>query len=108
MAEPTTTENDINFLRTEVARLSKIIGAQSAQAYSDVRDRAANVVDAAAPAARKAANIAKAEGNAIAQTAREHPAAAGSVVFVAAAIGLLVGYAIGSASQPEPPRRRYW
>lgn len=108
MAQPTSTENDLSALRAEVARLSKIVGAQSAQAYSDVRDRAASVVDAAAPAARKAADVASAEGTAIAQTAREHPAAAGGVVFVAAAIGMLVGYALGSTSQPEPPRRRYW
>ncbi|MDQ0318333.1 ElaB/YqjD/DUF883 family membrane-anchored ribosome-binding protein [Pararhizobium capsulatum DSM 1112] len=99
---------DLDALREEVARLSKIVSAQSAEAYSDLRDRASSVADAAAPVARKAAAVAKAEGSAIAQTAREHPAAAGSVVFVAAAAGMVIGYILGAASQPEPPRRRYW
>ncbi|MBP1860403.1 hypothetical protein [Rhizobium herbae] len=107
MAE-STTNNDIESLRTEVARLTKIVSAQGQQAYSDIRQRAANVVDAAAPTARKAANVAKAEGSAIAQTARDHPTAAGSVLLLAAAIGMAVGYVLGASSQPEPPRRRYW
>lgn len=107
MAEPTT-NRDIESLRAEAARLTKIVSAQGAQAYSDVRSRAADVIDAATPTARKAADVAKAEGSAIVQTAREHPTAAGSVLLMAAAIGLAVGYLLGAASQPEPPRRRYW
>lgn len=103
-----TTSKDIESLRAEVSRLTKIITAQGAQAFSDVRHGAANVVDAATPAARRVAEAAKAEGTAIAQSAREHPAAAGSVLLVAAAIGLGIGYILGVASQPEPPRRRYW
>ncbi|MCV9960416.1 hypothetical protein OIU34_00765 [Pararhizobium sp. BT-229] len=103
-----TTKNDIEALRSEVARLSKIVSAQSARAYNDIRDRAANVVGAATPAARKAADVAKAEGSAIAQTAREHPTAAGSVLLVAAALGFAIGFVLGTALQPEPPRRRYW
>ena len=107
MAGPTT-KNDIETLRSEIARLSKIISAQSARANGDVRDRAANAVDAATPAARKAADVAKAEGSAIAQTARAHPTATGSVLLVAAALGFVVGYVLGAASRPELPRRRYW
>jgi hypothetical protein len=108
MAE--TTNSDIESLRAEVARLSKIVSAQSAQAYSDVRDRASSVIDAAAPAARKAANVARAEGSAIAQTAREHPAAAGSALTLALLVGGAIGFLLGSVSRqtPEPPRRRYW
>lgn len=107
MADPTT-KHDIESLRAEVARLSKIVSAQSARAYSDIRDRASNAVDAATPGARRAADVAKAEGSAIAQTAREHPTATGSVLLVAAALGFVVGYVLGAASQPDPPRRRYW
>ncbi len=107
MAE-STTNRDMESLRAEVARLTKIVSAQGAQAYSDVRNRAADAVDAATPAARKAADVAKAEGRAIAETAREHPTATGSVLLVAAAIGLAVGYVLGAASQPEPSRRRHW
>ncbi|WP_438751957.1 hypothetical protein [Pararhizobium sp. O133] len=108
MAEATTNK-EIESLRAEVSRLTKIVTAQGAQAFSDVRHGAANVVDAATPAAKKAAEVARAEGSAIAQTAREHPAATGSVLFVAAAIGLGIGYILGAASQPEPTiRRRYW
>ncbi|WP_455269452.1 hypothetical protein [Rhizobium herbae] len=108
MAE--TTNRDIEALGAEVARLTKIVSAQSAQAYSDVRDRASSVLDAAAPVARKAASVARTEGSAIAQTAREHPAAAGSALTVALLIGGTIGFLLGAASrqEPEPPRRRYW
>ena len=107
MAE--TTNTDLESLRAEVARLSKIVSAQSAQAYSDVRDRASNVMDAAAPLAKKAASVARSEGNAIAQTAREHPAAAGSALTLAILLGGAIGFLLGAASrEPEPVRRRYW
>ena len=108
MAE--TTNGEIESLRAEVARLSKIISAQSAQAYSDVRGRASGVIDAAAPVAKKAANVARAEGSAIAQTAREHPAAAGSALTLALLVGGAIGFLLGAASraEPEPLRRRYW
>ncbi|WP_426230830.1 hypothetical protein [Pararhizobium sp. DWP3-4] len=108
MAE--TTNNDIESLRAEVARLSKIVSAQSAQAYSDVRDRASSVLDAAAPVARKAVSAARTEGSAIAQTAREHPAAAGSALTFALLVGGAIGFLLGAASkqEPEPSRRRYW
>ncbi|MCW0001216.1 hypothetical protein OE766_23630 [Pararhizobium sp. YC-54] len=108
MAEPT--NRDLESLRAEVARLSKIVSAQSAHAYSDVRDRASGVIGAAAPVARKAASLARSEGSAIAQSAREHPAAAGSALTLALLIGGVLGFLLGAASrqEPEPPRRRYW
>lgn len=108
MAE--TTNSEIESLRAEVARLSKIVSAQGAQAYSDVRDRASGVIDAAAPVARKAASVARAEGSAIAQTARDHPAAAGSALTLALLVGGAIGFLLGAAArqEPEPPRRRYW
>ncbi len=97
---------DIKALREEVARLTKIVSAQGAKAYTDVRDKASDAYDAAAPQAKKAVAQVRAEGSAIAGVAREHPAAAGSVVFLAAAAGMLIGYILGSQSQPEPSR--YW
>ncbi|OJF94978.1 hypothetical protein [Pararhizobium antarcticum] len=97
---------DIKALREEVARLTKIVSAQGTKAYTDVRERAADAYDAAAPQARKAVAQVRAEGSAIAGVAREHPAAAGSVVFLAAAAGMLVGYLLGSQSEPE--RSPYW
>lgn len=108
MAEPT--NSDLESLRAEVARLSKIVSAQSAQAYSDVRERASSVMEAATPIARKAANVARSEGSAIAQTAREHPAAAGSALTVALLVGGAIGFLLGAASrqEPDPVRRRYW
>lgn len=104
----TETNTDIDALRAEVARLTKIVNAQGTAAYNDVRARADRVVEAATPVARKAVETARAEGNAIAQTAREHPTATGSVLLLTATLGLVVGYVLGAASQPEPPRRRYW
>ncbi|OLP53372.1 hypothetical protein BJF92_01010 [Rhizobium rhizosphaerae] len=101
-------EQDINALRDEVARLSKIVSAQGAKAYSDTRAKAEEALEAAAPAARNAVRQVKAEGQAIAEVAREHPAATGSVLALTAALGLLVGYVIGAASQPQPSYTKWW
>lgn len=107
MANPNR-EPELDRLRAEVVRLTKIVSEKSAQAYGDVRDRAAGAVEAATPAARRAAAVAKTEGCAVAQTAREHPAALGSIVFMAMIGGLVIGYLLGTTSLREPPPRRYW
>lgn len=99
-------DTEITALREEVSRLSKIISAQSARAYSDTRERAAEAYDAARPYARKAVEQVKAEGEAIAEVTREHPVGIGGVVILATALGMIVGYALGAATQPEP--RSWW
>lgn len=99
---------EIDELRAEVSRLTKIVSAQGTQAYSDVKSRAADALSEVKPQARQAIKAAKAEGTAIADVAREHPTAAGTVVTLAALLGVAIGYALGASSQPEPPRRRYW
>ncbi len=107
MAHPNT-DSELDKLRAEVSRLTKIVSEKSAEAYGGVRERAAGAVEAVTPAARKAAAVAKTEGGAVAQTAREHPAAAGSIVFLVAVVGFALGYALGTTSLRAPPPGRYW
>ncbi|KQS65300.1 hypothetical protein ASG39_08610 [Rhizobium sp. Leaf371] len=97
---------DVRALRDEVARLTKIVSSQGARAYSDTRDKAAEAYEAAAPYAKKAVSQVKAEGRAVADVAREHPTGIASVVVLATAIGVAVGYILGSSSEPEP--RSWW
>lgn len=97
---------DVSALRDEVARLTKIVSSQGARAYSDTRDKAAEAYDAAAPYAKKAVAQVKAESRAVADVAREHPTGIAGVVVLATAIGVAVGYILGSSSEPEP--RSWW
>lgn len=99
-------DSEITALREEVSRLSKIISAQSARAYSDTRDRANEAYEAALPHARRALEQVKAEGSAVAEATREHPVGIGGVVILATALGMVVGYALGAATQSEP--RSWW
>jgi ElaB/YqjD/DUF883 family membrane-anchored ribosome-binding protein len=97
---------DIAALQQEVARLQKMITAQGTEAYYEVRDRAAKALDSAAPRARSAVAQLKAESAAVADTAREHPAAATTALLLAGAIGFLAGYLLSGNSEPQP--RQWW
>ncbi len=97
---------DIAALQQEVSRLQKIISAQSADTYYELRDRAGKAYETAAPRARKAVAQIRAEGAAVADTAREHPAAATTALVAAGAVGFLLGYLLASSAQPEP--RPWW
>ena len=66
---------DIAALQQEVSRLQKLISAQSAEAYYELRDRAGKAYDDAAPRAKRAVAQIKAESSAVADAAREHPTA---------------------------------
>ena len=100
-------QSQISALRSEIAQLQKDLGEQGAQAYETIRDRAGNAVEAARPAVRSATKYVKAEGAAVAQTAREHPAALSTVVLTAGLAGVVIGYLLGSL-ESEPPRRQRW
>ena len=104
MADPMNA--DLATLRDEVARLAKIVASQGAKTYGDVRARAGDAYNAAVPQAKRTAAQVKAEGTALADTARQHPAAAGSAIFLAAALGMMIGYALGARAHPQP--RYYW
>ena len=70
------------------------------------RDRANEAYEAALPHARRALDQVKAEGSAVAEATREHPVGIGGVVILATALGMMVGYALGAATQSEP--RSWW
>lgn len=99
-------QSQISALRAEIATLQKDLGERSAEAYDTVRERAGDAVDAARPAVRTAARYVRKEGAAVAQTAREHPAALSTVVMTAGLAGIVIGYLLGSLE--SEPRRQRW
>lgn len=100
-------QSQISALRAEIAALQKDLGEQGAQAYETIRDRAGNAVEAARPAVRSATKYVRNEGAAVAQAAREHPAALSTVVLAAGLAGVVIGYLLGSL-ESEPTRRQRW
>jgi ElaB/YqjD/DUF883 family membrane-anchored ribosome-binding protein len=97
---------DIAALQQEVARLQKMISAQGAEAYYEVRDRAGKAYAEAVPRAKNAVAQIRAESVAAADAAREHPAATTTALVLVGAIGFLAGYLLSSAPQPQP--RQWW
>jgi ElaB/YqjD/DUF883 family membrane-anchored ribosome-binding protein len=98
---------DISALQQEVARLQKMISAQGAEAYYEVRDRAGKAYEDMAPRAKTAVAQIKAEGVAAADAAREHPAATTTALALAGALGFLAGYLL-SSTQAAPQRQQWW
>ncbi|ANK93000.1 MULTISPECIES: hypothetical protein [unclassified Rhizobium] len=97
---------DIAALQQEVSRLQKMISAQGAEAYYEVRGRAGKAYDEALPRAKNAVAQIRAEGAAAAGAAREHAAATTTALVLAGAAGFLIGYLLSGNSQPQP--RHWW
>ena len=100
-------QSQISALRAEIAQLQKDLGDKGAEAYDTMRERAGNAMEAARPAVRSASRYVRNEGAAVAQAAREHPAAVSTLVLTAGLAGIVFGYLIGSL-ESEPPRRQRW
>ncbi len=96
---------DIAALQQEVSRLQKMISAQGAEAYYEVRDRAGKAYEDALPRAKSAVAQIRAESAAAAGAAREHPAAATTALALVGAIGFLAGYLLSGSQQPP---RHWW
>ena len=96
---------DIAALQQEVSRLQKMISAQGAEAYYEVRDRAGKAYEDALPRAKSAVAQIRAEGMAAAGAAREHAAATTTALALAGAIGFLAGYLLSSS---QPPPHHWW
>ncbi len=103
----TDVQSQISALRAEIAQLQKDLGDKGAEAYDTMRERAGNAMEAARPAVRSASRYVRNEGAAVAQAAREHPAAVSTLVLTAGLAGIVLGYLIGSL-ESEPPRRQRW
>ncbi|KRB54119.1 hypothetical protein ASE04_29420 [Rhizobium sp. Root708] len=97
---------DIAALQQEVSRLQKMISAQGAEAYYEVRDRAGKAYDEISPRAKTAVAQIKAEGVAAAGAAREHAAATTTALTLAGALGFLAGYLL--STHQAPPRQQWW
>ncbi|MBB2675354.1 hypothetical protein N2597_16260 [Rhizobium sophoriradicis] len=102
----TSVSKDIAALQQEVSRLQKMISAQSAEAYYEVRGRAGKAYDEALPRAKNAVAQIRAEGAAAAGAAREHPAATTTALLLAGAVGFLFGYLLSGS--PQPQHRHWW
>jgi ElaB/YqjD/DUF883 family membrane-anchored ribosome-binding protein len=100
-------QSQISALRAEIADLQRDLGDRGAEAYETIRDRAGSAMEAARPAVRSATNYMRSESAAVAQTARDHPAALSTVVLTAGLAGVVLGYLLGSI-ESEPPRRQRW
>lgn len=103
----TDVQSQISALREEITQLQRDLAERGGEAYEALRDRAGNAVEAARPAVRSATRYVKAEGAAVAQTAREHPAGLSTVVLAAGLAGVAIGYLLGTLNN-EPPHRHRW
>lgn len=93
-------------LREEIDKLKEDLVTRTAGAYGNMRDKAEKAGKAVRVAAQDRADYLRAEGAAVAEAAREHPAAVSTLVLTAGLAGFAVGYLLASAA--EPPRSRYW
>lgn len=94
-------------LRDEIDKLRKEVATQSSQAIGEVRDRAGKAGRSVRAAAKQGAGYVRSEGAAVADAAREHPAAVSTLVLAAGLAGVVLGYLLGSA-EDRTPRSRYW
>lgn len=100
-------QTQIETLREEIDKLHKQVAAQSAEAYEGIRNRVGKAGRSVRAAASNGAEYLRSEGTAVADTAREHPAAVSTLVLTAGLAGVVVGYLLASAAEP-PARSRYW
>ncbi|MFC3076218.1 hypothetical protein [Shinella pollutisoli] len=100
-------QSQISALRDEISRIQQDLAERGGDAYESLRERAGDAVEAARPAVRSARRYVRAEGAAVAQTARDHPAGLSAVVMAAGLAGIAIGYLVGTL-QNEPPRRSRW
>lgn len=101
-------QSQISALRDEIAALQKDFSERSTEAYETVRERAGNAMEAARPAVRSATRYVRNESAAVAQAAREHPAALSTVVLTAGLAGVVIGYLLGSLENESPRRHQRW
>ena len=91
-------------LRQELENMKKMVSDQAAKAKDDIGARVSKGYDAAAPKARQAVAQSRSEGTAISEAAREHPTAATSIVLASMAVGMVIGYFLGSQSAVDNHR----
>jgi hypothetical protein len=79
--------NEIQGLRSEIARLSSLLSEKTGEAYGRVADRATS-----------AANYVSSEAHSVAGTIKEHPAATTTLFTLIGAVGFAIGYAVATAT----------
>ena len=104
----TNTQSEIAQLRNEISRLQKELTEQGSEVYDDVRERTNRAAQSIRPAMKSARRYLRAEGNALSDSARNHPAALSGVVVLAGLAGIAVGYLLGAAEDHHPRRRRWY
>lgn len=103
----TNTQSEIDALRSEIGKLQKELAAQGADVYEGARARTGRAARAVQPAVRSAGRYLRSEGTAVADAARNHPAALSGIVALAGLAGLAIGYLLAS-SEDRSYHRRYW
>jgi hypothetical protein len=99
-------QTQVTALREEIDKLRRDLVARTSETYEGVRERASKAGQSVRTATREGAEYVRAEGAAVAEAAREHPAAASTLALTAGLAGFALGYFLASAT--EPPPRRYW
>lgn len=79
--------DEIQGLRSEIAKLSSLLSEKTGEVYDKVADRASN-----------AAHYVQSEASSVAGTIKEHPAATTTLFTVIGAIGFAIGYAVATAT----------
>lgn len=99
-------QKQVTALREEIDKLRQELAARTTETYEGMRERAGKAGRSVRAAARGGADYVRAEGAAVADAAREHPAATSTLVLTAGLAGFAIGYLLAGAT--EPPPRRYW
>jgi hypothetical protein len=79
--------DEIQGLRSEIAKLSTLLSEKTGEVYDRVADRASS-----------AANYVSSEASSVAGTIKEHPAATTTLFTLIGAVGFAIGYAVATAT----------
>lgn len=96
-------ENQIGELREQIAHINRSLSDHGID-IDEIRHEAGEALEGAARSVRKAARHAQEEATAIAEVARENPAATTTVLTAVGLIGFAIGYAVANAERAK----RWW
>ncbi|MCF3639020.1 hypothetical protein LXM94_03455 [Rhizobium sp. TRM95111] len=103
----TDAQSQIAALRQDIEKLRDAVATQGADALDQARGRAGQAARSVGSAVTTGRRYVRSEGAAVAEVAREHPAAISTMVTLAGLAGFAAGYLLATATD-EAPRRRSW
>lgn len=108
MADTIRIQADMRDLQAQIAELKKTLGGQSASVAEQVRDTASSALGSAARGVEGVARQARNEAVSVAGLVKEHPTATSTALVGVALLGAAIGYLLGSQTQQDVPRRRWY